>query len=278
MEAKNYNNYPEGTVKKLGRNQTVTYRILNIKPDEDNPGSFVMPFIVNVPSTDAIYDEKSEEWYDIAYITQVKAGGEAVLGDISFEKSNAGTLTLKGSNARDQKIYEYLELCNYNVSNPNRDTSKMSLFKKIDSTADAENKRQMRRVHIDALNKAADMTDDEARFIAASLGFSMKTKIQELRNKIEEYAEDNPQEFLAVFEQQTNRTEALVREAVDLGIVTHNHRSGKFVWTESEEEIYKYSKKPGVQAYLMFAEYLQMEDANQLLAIETAVKAKRDNP
>lgn len=278
MRADYYNKISSKLEKKLNRNETVTYRILNIRPDDENPGGFLMPYSVNVPSTDSVYDPGTDEWVDIAIINQVRADGEAVLGDISFEKSNAGTLTLKGSNPAHQKIYQYLEICNFNKSNPNRATSKMALFKKIDSKSDAEQERRDRLTYLEALNKAAALSDEDMRYVASSLGIKLRGTNVEIRNKVEEFAEEHPEDFLAVIEQQTNRTESLIHEAVDLGIITHNGRSGKFAWTESEEEIFEYKKRVGTKAFYEFAEYLQTKDAEQLQAIETAVKAKRDNP
>lgn len=278
MRADYYNKISSKLEKKLNRNETVTYRILNIRPDDENPGGFLMPYSVNVPSTDSVYDPGTDEWVDIAIINQVRADGEAVLGDISFEKSNAGTLTLKGSNPAHQKIYQYLEVCNFNQSNPNRATSKMAIFKKIDSKSDAEQERRDRLTYLDALNKAAALSDEDMRYVASSLGIKLRGTNVEIRNKVEEFAEEHPEDFLAVIEQQTNRTESLIHEAVDLGIITHNGRSGKFAWTESEEEIFEYKKRVGTKAFYEFAEYLQTKDAEQLQAIETAVKAKRDNP
>lgn len=278
MRADYYNKISSKLEKKLNRNETVTYRILNIRPDDENPGGFLMPYSVNVPSTDSVYDPGTDEWVDIAIINQVRADGEAVLGDISFEKSNAGTLTLKGSNPAHQKIYQYLEICNFNKSNPNRATSKMAIFKKIDSKSDAEQERRDRLTYLEALNRAAALSDEDMRYVASSLGIKLRGTNVEIRNKVEEFAEEHPEDFLAVIEQQTNRTESLIHEAVDLGIITHNGRSGKFAWTDSEEEIFEYKKRVGTKAFYEFAEYLQTKDAEQLQAIETAVKAKRDNP
>lgn len=278
MKAEFFNNYSSKLEKKLGRNETAVYKILNIRPDYDNPGTFFMPYSVNVPSTDSVFDPETEEWVDIAIINQVRADGEAVFGDISFEKTNAGTLTLRGSVPAHQKIYQYLEICNFNQSNPNRATSKAAIFKKIDSKSDAEHERRERLTYLNALNKAAELSDDDVRFVASSLGIKLRGTAIEIRNKVEEFAEENPEEFLSIIEQQTNRTESLIREAVDLGIIIHNGRSGKFVWTESEENIFEYKKKVGTKAFYEFAEYLQTEDAVQLQAIETAVNARRDNP
>jgi hypothetical protein len=278
MKAEFFNDISPKLQKKLGRNETVTYQILNIRPDEDNPGAFLMPYSVNVPSTDSVYDPEKDEWVDIAFINQIRADGKAVFGDISFEKSNAGTITLKGSVPNHQKIFQYLEISNYNQSNPNRATSRAALYRKIDAKSDAEQDRKERLVYLNALNRAAQLSDEEVRFVASSLGIKLKGTQVEIRNKVEAFAEEYSDEFLAIIEQQTNRTESLIREAVDLGIISHNARSGKFVWIDSEEEIFVYKKKVGIKAFYEFAEYLQTEDAEQLQAIETAVNARRDNP
>lgn len=254
------------------------YKLSDIQPDPDNEGRFLIPAYRNVPSTDEIYDPVSDDYVQIAYITNVKADGEAVLGEINFTRMGGGCIVLNGNNPTHQKIYQYLELSNSNLSNKNRVTSKSGFFKKADEKADAISERKERKMILEAMQKASNLNTDDVKFVASSLGMKLNKSEDELRNDVEEFAEFNPEDFLNITLQQTNRTESLVREAVDLRIITHNQKSAKFVWRESKKDIFTYKKKIGVKPFYEIAEYLQTENQEELEAIESRVLARRDNP
>lgn len=278
MKAELYNNYSKELIKKIPRGSTVMYKLSDIQPDPDNEGRFLIPAYRNVPSTDEIYDPVSDDYVQIAYITNVKADGEAVLGEINFTRMGGGCIVLNGNNPTHQKIYQYLELSNSNLSNKNRVTSKSGFFKKADEKADAISERKERKMILEAMQKASNLNTDDVKFVASSLGMKLNKSEDELRNDVEEFAEFNPEDFLNITLQQTNRTESLVREAVDLRIITHNQKSAKFVWRESKKDIFTYKKKIGVKPFYEIAEYLQTENQEELEAIESRVLAKRDNP
>jgi len=260
----------------LKRDQTAVYRILDIKPDPHNIGRHMVPFAKNVPATDEIVTDNGDV-FPIAYIQRTEPNGEAVFGDITFYKKDAGNIILRGDRAADQKLYLFMENSNYNASNPNRSKARAAIFKRVDEGKDAEARRADRLLIQDAINKAIDLDENNLKFVASALGISLKAKEAVLRDKVEEYAEDYPEDFLEILEQQTNETESLVREAIDLGIVFHNHKSGKFVWKESGEDIFAYKKQVGVKFYYEFANHLQTKDAETLDAIKVRVKAQRDN-
>lgn len=278
MKAELYNNYSKELIKKIPRGSTVMYKLSDIQPDPDNEGRFLIPAYRNVPSTDEIYDPVSDDYVQIAYITNVKADGEAVLGEINFTRMGGGCIVLNGNNPTHQKIYQYLELSNSNLSNKNRVTSKSGFFKKADEKADAISERKERKMILEAMQKASNLNTDDVKFVASSLGMKLNKSEDELRNDVEEFAEFNPEDFLSITLQQTNRTESLMREAVDLRIITHNQKSAKFVWRESKKDIFTYKKKIGVKPFYEIAEYLQTENQEELEAIESRVLAKRDNP
>jgi len=278
MKAELYNKYSKELVRKIPRGSTVMYKLADIKPDPDNEGRFLIPAYQNVPSTDEIYDPNTDEYLPIAYITNVKADGEAILGEINFTRAGAGCLILNGNNPIHQKMYQYLELSNYNHSNENRATTVTAFFKKADVKADAKIEREERKMILLAMQKADELSVDDVKFVASSLGMRLNKSEEELRNDVEEYAEYNAEDFLNITLQQTNRTESLVREAVDLRIISHNQKSAKFVWRESKKDIFTYKKKIGVKPFYEIAEYLQTENQEELEAIESRVLAKRDNP
>ena len=173
MKANLYNQIPDSLVRKIPRGQTVVYRLTDIKPDPFNEGEYLIPLNKNVPSTDQTYDPTTDNYIPIAYITGVEANGEAKFGNIFFQKVNGGCLILKSSNPQHQKMYQYLELCNWNKSNNNRSTDYPTWFEKIDDQEEAKSSRSERKIILNALRTADELDFNQVRSIAAMLGFKL---------------------------------------------------------------------------------------------------------
>lgn len=278
MKTKDLNNYPKSMVKPLKKGERATYRLLNIKRDPDNPGRWLMPSARQIRPTDSAYNPEDDTFYDIAYIERTKPDGEVVYGDVVFFDYSAGCIRLDGRRKKDRELYQYLEICNYNSSNPNRVEDYEEIFYRLDKSKDAEDELKDRKTIVRALNLAMDMGDAEIKATAGALGLPLSDPIKILRNGVESFAEENPNKFLKISGQQTNTVETLVREAVDLKIVKHEAKSAKFVWSKSGKTIFTYKKKIGVKPFNELAEYLLTEDKKERTALETRVEAERNNP
>ena len=278
MKSKNYNNIPDSLVRRLGKNETPVYKLHNIKPDQDNPGRWIIPSARMIRPTDSAYCPEDDNFYDIAYLSRVTAKGEEQFGDVIFYQTSAGTIRLNGKRKGDREMFQYLELSNYNTSNPNRVDDYEAIFYRLDKEADAEEEIIDRKVVVDALNTALEMSGAEIKSTAGALGISLSDSIKVIRNEVEAYAGQYPDEFLRIASQQTNSLETMVREAVDLGIVKHDAKSGKFVWSKSKKTIFTYKKKIGGKPFADLAEYLLTENKEERTALETRVRAERDNP
>jgi hypothetical protein len=147
-----------------------------------------------VPNTDVIMDPDTGESYDIGYVVRVGEGGKPVLGDIWFSSDSLCILILHGGQVQHRKIYNYLERCNYNVSNPNRDTSAMPLIERIDDGSDAEASRRNRKRLYAAFDAIEGMTDDEVSAFNIANGVqtfgSAALNRAELENWVERYGPD----------------------------------------------------------------------------------------
>ena len=278
MKANLYNQIPDKLVRKIPRGQTIVYRLTDMKPDPDNDGEYLIPLNKNVPATDQTYDPVTDSYIPIAYITGVEANGEAKFGNIFFQKVNGGCLLLKSSNPQHQKMYQYLELCNWNRSNENRSIDYPIWFEKVDDQEEAKTSRSERKIILNALKTADALDFNQVRTIAAMLGLKLNQSEDELRDLVEDYAGYEPEKFLSMVEQQTNSAEADIREAVDLQILKHNKSSAKFVWVDTKEEVFTYKKRIGVKPFQEFAEHLLTENKEMYDAIKSRLQTERDNP
>lgn len=270
MEAKLYNQLSQSLERKLKRNERAVYRVLNVRQDPDNYGKFLIPAALQIPSTDTIYDKDKDDYVPIAFIERTKIDGSAVFGDIIFTGQNMGYLFLNGGNASHQKIYQYIEVCNFNASNPNRDTSVEALFERIDSKKEAINERAMRKLIVKAVNLALEFDDKRAVEIAAALGIEGES-IEETRNALEDYAGDNPEEFLEVAERASVEVEKLLKDAIKKGIIVNNVNASRFEWAETKKLIHQYKKSVGKNYIKELAETLEENNPDELKAILSRV-------
>jgi len=222
---------------KLKRGEKAVYRILGIKGDPARPETFKIPSAVNVPGKDRVYDSTKDEYVDIANIKSVGVGGKMKCHSVWFQKEYNGVLVLDGSRRDDAEIYEYLELCNYNASNKNRSQDVKAIFERVNPTAQAEEKRKTRSTRRQALNVAADMNAADVRDFAATMGWDDKQDLVVLRDLIEDYADNNPTEFIKKSKNKQNSLSALINRAKKAGVLKFDNRSNGWKWADSNEVI-----------------------------------------
>lgn len=228
---------PEAYPKKLKKGEKVTYRLLGIQGDLSNLETFKCPAMKNVPPKDRIVDPITNDFVDIASIKNIGVGGKLSFYDIVFERDFNGILILDGSKISDHEMYEYLELTNYNASNPNRSEDVVAIFEKVDHKAKSEGKRKERTTKRQALNAAAEMSAADVRNFVAAMGWSDDEDLVILRDKVEEYAESNPAEFIKKSKNKQNTIHALVNRAAKKGVIKFAPTSNSWVWSESDETI-----------------------------------------
>lgn len=271
MKAVDYNKLSTKMERKLAPNERATYRVKGVRPDPDNYGKFLMPSALQIPSVDIIFDKETKEFVTIAAIERSDTDGNAVFLNIVFSAGNFGYLFLDGKNPTHQKIYQFLELCNYNESNPDRNDEngeKEVQFFRVDTKKEAIKERSERKLIVKAMNLALEMDDKKAKEVAMALGIPSED-IDEIRNDIEAYAEDNPADFLDVAERATVEVESLLKEAIKKGIIVNNTNAQVFEWAETHKEIFKYKKSPNKNYVKELADYLEENNPDELSAIKT---------
>jgi hypothetical protein len=268
MKASEYNQLSPDMERKLAQNERATYRVNNVRPDPDNYGKFLMPSALQIPSTDVIYDKGKKDFVTIGAIERTDNDGNAVFLNIVFTSSNFGYLFLDGKNAVHQKIYQFLELCNFNDSNPNKNGEAEVHFHRVDTKKEAIQERSVRKLIVKAVNLAIEMEEKKAKEVAMALGIDADS-MEEVRNLLEDYAEDNPSEFLEVAERATVEVESLLKEAIKKGIILNNLNSQVFEWAETHKEIFKYKKSPNKNYVKELADYLEENNPDELNAIKT---------
>jgi hypothetical protein len=219
---------------KLKPGDKVVYKVHGITPHPMDPTKWAIPAARNVPPTDEIYDPIKEEYASIGAVRSVDADGTHRFHEIYFFGNQGGHLILNGGIAADQEIHSYLQLCNYNGSNPDRDVSKEIIFEVVDEAVKADKEVKKRSKKREALNIAADLSEDEIRNIVAALGQDDTDKISVLRNKMEELADVDPENFLGLISNKQLTMKAALNRAVSKGVIIFDAEQSKFTWPNGE--------------------------------------------
>jgi len=271
-----YNNFSEKfqeDLKKacqLKQGQVVEFELLNIKPDPNNPGKLLIPASKNIPSTDRVYDKHDEQWKDAALIRGIGQKGEVQFGRILFKIQNRGRISLRGGNAADQEIYEYLMISNYRSNNKLRDKSRVPMFKLINPVEDAKTNTANRKQLVTALTMAEQMTDEESVQFSAVMGWDYSAPIAVLKDKAGEYAQANPDGFLMNMVRKDKEMVTITRMAIDNGVIEFNVAESTFTWPGSREVITTVPRITGMSPAESFVAYALKEDRG--MATYKAVK------
>jgi len=268
MKASDFNQFSESLVRKLKPDERASYRVLNVRADPDNAGRWLVPAALQIPSTDIIYDKKKGEFVNIAAIERQDLNGAPEFANIVFSSVNLGYLFLNGSNALHQKIYQFIELCNFNQSNKDRNQEAEAFFYRVDNKKDAMEERTLRKLIVKAVNIALELDDAKAKEAAMAVGIDAES-IEEIRNLLEDFAEESPEEFLEIIERASLANESMLKDAVKAGFIKNNLNAQAFEWTDTGKEIYKYKKGVNKNYFKELADYLESENPEELNAIRT---------
>ena len=227
---------------RLKKDEVAVYRLLGIKGDPNKPESFRCPAAVNVPTRDRVIDPKTDEFVDIAFIQSVGIGDAVKFGTIWFRKDSGGIISLTGSSIKNSEMYEYLELSNYNASNPNRSDDVIPIFERLNPRKDAEDKRKTRGTRRQALNIASDMKAQDIRDFCSMMGWDDTRDLIVLRDAVEDYADSNPSEFISKSKNKQNSVAALINRCAAANIITFNTKTNSWKWVGSDEIICNVSR------------------------------------
>lgn len=138
-----------------------------------------------------------------------------------------GKFSLTGGNIRDMELFEILWLSNEREGNKYRDTSVEPVFKMLDLKADSKASIGKVATLRKALDIAASLKNDPERSaeIMAALNQSYQDP-QVLEAKIGELASSKPEVLIQAFESKDTPVKALVKNAMETGVLEHDLASG----------------------------------------------------
>lgn len=184
-----------------------------------------------IPPTDQVFDTHKQTMIDIGTVLSVDKEGRAET-TIKFRMKpdvKTGNFFLYGHREEDQYVYWYLQICNYNKSNPRRFTNKEAMFFDVDETAEAtrENLKSEQLLEVQLYVKRASFQD--LKMIALSLGLGDTKSEPLLRKEVREVATRDPYLFEKMMKDtKTVESLSIIKKAFDEGILE---------WSEVERTV-----------------------------------------
>jgi hypothetical protein len=244
-----YNNLPESILSRIPKltGQMVKFEVRGKYWDKAN-NMWRYPHLSAIPKTDRIVDRETNDVYTIANVHNISSSGEPVMPMILFDHS--GHIIIRPNengqySSSDILTYQYLMLCNYNESNPHRDSNTKPWFKQINDDAIALGKVEEKSQSADAVRMVAKINDDEVLLLAAQLGVGEVGDLtQVLRFKLVEYAEKNPVKAQAGHEIISNLGVYIedIERGIDRKIIALDRRNNSYKWLETKAEFYAATK------------------------------------
>lgn len=252
--------------KKLEIGQVARYQLLNGNPNP-NPDArktvpVVYPSITQIPTRDRIFDPNSKEYVDIAVVENYDLKDGVITPKVFYVKGTEyGIFACTGGNYEDEELYEFLELSNYNQSNKNRNAAVEPRYKRIDEIGDSKVRSKKRSALKEALTYAGNLTNGEVKDFAASMNWNESEPIEILRDKIEDFAEKTPEEFVKHVEDKDKEVKTIIKKALTAGVILYNAAEHKIVLSGNKHTLIKMDRVDGVDHLTQAAEYV-MHNAN----------------
>jgi hypothetical protein len=257
-----YNNIPkELKVEPIRKGTTMLYRLVNYSVDNSDPtkpNRKVWPKAIKIPTLDRILDPNTNEVIPIGVVNTVDRDGNPSIDTFWVRgMENDGYFLLSGDSIKDQYYHWYFSLCNFNRSNPKRDTSIDALFEVVDAPGDARKELKKLDIELEALLYVRDMNREDLKTFAAALGWNEKEDADILRNMAKDLAKRDPVAFNKIITNKDMELKAFIKRAKDAGTIMHDNKQNKVVWTVNNETIATFPRVEGVNWITQMADWIK---------------------
>jgi len=252
-----------------------------------------------VLNTDRIFDPWARdlgngkfegEFIDIAYIVGQAPGKGDQFGRIQFTRGQGNVLPIKGGNLADERLFQYLFLCNSLKNNGKKvngqyvcpwfvENSGRRFVCQMQEPAVSAKEKNDRRRKIRQAGEVIDLMGPVELFDFA-LGLDMKginkfSDEEEVRARLGDIAEKDPDKILRLNSDIGVKLNIMIKNAEQFGVVTHNKGLGVYEWPDTGEVICMTPPGKGPREALT-AYLLSDKGAETLRFIQGLVNAKKE--
>lgn len=211
------------------RTETVVYRLIGLKRDP-NSGRIKAPIILTIPTKDTIITPNGKEKaikFSPGTLVTADGGVADIKSEISFK---SGYLFVKPD---DINLYDFVETCNWNKSNPNRKKSVTPIFERVD---EGKTKREALEEMIkeqDAMNIVAEMEFDDMYACALALKINTNQEAEAIKHDLMRATKTQP-EWFTQNSLEDIKLKAKFLKAINLNIIKMDRHSRSFSWGHIE--------------------------------------------
>jgi len=204
----------------------------------------------------SVYDKDSDSIRSIRYIPQENTiyteeqTAKPIKRPIVFQN---GRLFV---NPNQPNLARFMDMHPMNKANGGK------VFKKVDHSQDAALNMSSEFKVVDALSHPREKPVSDLIAVATALNFKTDRPIDELKHDLMVYAKKNPGDFIEAFDNPIIEAKALVKKAIDYGVISIN--KGKVSWTDTNN--YILSVPVGRDAVEVVARYCLTEDGSSVLS------------
>ena len=260
----------ETKVRSFGKSVRYKFSIENPNPDpEKKSGEFVWPFAYYLdPTTFSIvdpYEDRPTE-QSLKRVGIMDGYREENTGmpprpkfkKIKLEASLKGVLKLNLDNPEDFEKAMILELHPKHIGGQFADPNKQQIIKRVDEIALATANRDERSARSKARNVAENMSDKEIFDFADAMSWDSTEDMGILRDRVEALAESDPKFFNDLVESKSVEYKALVKQAIDKGVIAFDMAEYKMYWCGNMQTIVMLSPDGIKSENEKFADWLQL--------------------
>jgi len=169
----------------------------------------------------------------------------------------SGRFCLDSNSLDDVEFYYMFMLGNANGKNPNRDTTKPILFEPLYFEELSKEKSKTRSTRLRALNIVDGFTPTEKRDFASALNWGVEANLDILTEKIEEFADNNPDAFLKIWGDSSLKIKSLVGRAFKYQVLSHDKSNNTVSWVTLNQPIASFDKNSKEPIVNLFTNWLE---------------------
>lgn len=262
---------PDKFRRTLKKGEYAAYQLVDVGYTPD--GKFIGRTF-GIPNKDIILDEEGNT-IPIGFVEGWGGDGLPIFGRVWFPVDSQCTIVCMHG-ARHANLYNFLEITNFNESNPNRDPNSPALFRRVDSSSNARQTREQRNERVQALKTVISMSNDEVLdFLENNKNISVRiTSLPNgekdwnaIRDSLERFAEQNPHIIMSssTVKKSSDDAEvmALVKSCVDKQVIGFDRETKSWYGATGKPFLKVLSAKDNAQvhelvSYLKSAQGLKM--------------------
>ena len=188
---------------------------------KDKNGRPVYPVIYMIKAEDIIYDPEKDINRKIRYIP----GETSIYEDEQKEDAKVkspitfsnGFLMVDRTNPTLRK---FLDICNLNQSNPNRNKTIRAAFKQMNHQADAKKRIDKIMIELDAVKSALEMPLDKLIGYAKVLGINVDKSTDEIRYDMKMVATKDPKGFMSGMDDPKTEIKEIILKSQEYNIIS----------------------------------------------------------